>query len=163
MAKIKAASTVVARFLLSVIFLAGGINKIFHWHESEKILMNVFSDWQAYTDFSSSMQEFFASLVPWTPFFLIGATLLELIGGLLLLLGVREKWGAALLILFLIPTTILFHQFWFVEGAARELQQIMFLKNLAIIGGLIQVVLHGAQTTVKENAHGFSSSSLRLP
>lgn len=159
---IQTASTVLARFLLSAIFLAGGINKIFHWHESEKKMMNVFSDWQAYTDFSSSLQEFFASLVPWTPLLLIGATLFELIGGLLLLLGVREKWGAALLILFLIPTTILLHQFWFVEGPEKELQQIMFLKNLAIMGGLILVVLRGAQPA-KDTSHGFSGGSLRLP
>jgi len=162
MKAIQVASTILARFLLSAIFLASGVNIIFNWHEEEKTLMNVLTDWQACTDFFPRLQEGFSILIPWTPLLLIIATLFELIGGLLLLLGVREKLGAGLLILFLIPATILCHQFWFVEGSMRELQQIMFLKNLAIIGGLILVLLHGAQPPAKES-NGFSSGSLRLP
>ena len=45
----------------------------------------------------------------------------------------------------MIPTTILFHPFWYMEGAPRDLQTIMFLKNLAILGGLILMLLHGGQ------------------
>lgn len=163
MKAIKVGLTVLARFFLSLLFLASGVNKIFHWHETEKTVTSVLTDWQAYLDFFPSLQEIFSILVPWSPLLLIIATLLELIGGLLLLLGVREKAGAGLLILFLIPTTILCHQFWFVEGVERELQQIMFLKNLAIIGGLVMVVLHGTQLPAKESNHGFSGASLRLP
>jgi len=111
--------------------------------------MGVLSDWQSYLSFSENAQNFFTSVILFTPLLLILATSLELIGGLLLLLGVRERIGAALLLLMLIPTTILYHQFWFVESSLRELQQIMFLKNLGIIGGLILVLLHGAESSVK--------------
>jgi uncharacterized membrane protein YphA (DoxX/SURF4 family) len=157
---IRVATTVLARFLLSAIFLASAVNTIFHWHESEKLLMNVLIDWQGHLAFWEGMQKIFTVLIPWTPLLLIGATLLELIGGLLLLLGVKEKLGAALLILFLIPVTVIMHQFWFVEGGLRDVQQIMFLKNLAILGGLLMVLVFGAQAQGKEEGFG---GSLRLP
>ena len=48
------------------------------------------------------------------------ATLFQLLGGLLVLLGIKEKLGATLLILFLIPVTVLMHSFWMVEGAERQ-------------------------------------------
>lgn len=83
-------------------------------------------------------------MIPWTPILLLFATLFELCGGLSILLGYREKLGAILLILFLIPATVLMHQFWFVEGAMRELQLTHFLKNLAILGGLILFTLQEA-------------------
>ncbi len=146
---------VLARFLLSAIFLTAGIHKIFYWHEGEVALLNVLSEWQVHLESFPSVQEFLSFLTSWTPLLLLGATLFELVGGLLLLLGVREKLGAGLLVLFLIPTTVLFHQFWFLDGSMRELQQTMFLKNLAIIGGLMMVLLNGAQPFGKDNAAAF--------
>jgi len=138
-------ATVLARFFISAVFLAGAIGKIFNWHDTEKLLTNTLCDWQINIGFSETAQSCFAILTPWTPLLLIAATLCELVGGLLVLLGIKEKLGAGLLILFLIPTTIIMHQFWFIEGSMKELQTIMFLKNLAILGGLFMIVLHGAQ------------------
>ena len=146
MKAIRTASVVIARFFLSAIFLAAGVKKITHWSETEQMLMNVLASWQSYLSAYEWIQIFFSTLLSFAPTLLCVATLMELGGALLLLLGVKEKLGAALLLLFLIPTTVLFHQFWFVEPSGRELQQVMFLKNLAILGGLIFVLLHGAQT-----------------
>ncbi len=84
-------------------------------------------------------------MVPVTPILLLVATLFELLGGLSVLLGVKEKWGAVMLLLFLIPATILMHPFWFVEGSARELQLSHFLKNSAIVGGLLMIFLRGVE------------------
>lgn len=134
-------TTVVARFLISLIFLAGAVNKILHWHEMDRMLMNVLCDWQSNVGFSDSLQDCFVTLIPLTPLLLLGAIFCELIGGLFVLLGIKEKLGAGLLILFLLPTTVLMHQFWFVEGGARELQLTHFLKNLAILGGLLMILL----------------------
>ena len=130
--------------------------KMFHWQETENLLLTVLSDWQNYMSFSEEFSYFFGALTPWTSVLLLVATMLELGGGLLLLLGIREKLGAGLLLLFLLPATFLFHQFWFIEGGARELQTIMFLKNLAIMGGLIMLMLHGAQASPKDE-HSHSS------
>jgi uncharacterized membrane protein YphA (DoxX/SURF4 family) len=146
MKAIRAASTVIARFLLSAVFLAAGINKIIRWQDAEQGLMDVLGGWESYLSGFETMQIFFSTLLLFTPALLAVATLFELGGALLLLLGIREKLGATLLILVLLPTTLLFHQFWFVDGSLKELQQVMFLKNLAILGGLILVLLHGACT-----------------
>jgi uncharacterized membrane protein YphA (DoxX/SURF4 family) len=157
MKAIQAASIVVARFFLSAIFLAAGVNKIVHWGETEQGLMTVLSSWQSYLSGFECAQVFFTGLISFTPTLLLIATLMELGGALLLLLGVKEKIGAALLLLMLIPTTILYHQFWFVDGSEKELQQVMFLKNLAILGGLILVIIHGAQPPEKKHNATHSS------
>jgi putative oxidoreductase len=67
----------------------------------------------------------------------------ELGGGLLLALGWKARWAAALLFLFLIPTTFLFHQFWGIEPKLAQMQQIHFLKNVAIMGGMLMVLALG--------------------
>jgi uncharacterized membrane protein YphA (DoxX/SURF4 family) len=142
---VRSLSTLLARFLISLVFLAGGLSKFLHWHETEKFLMNTLSEWQTYVGFSEDLQYFLSKMVPMTPFLLGVAALFELLGGLSVLLGVKEKLGATLLILFLIPATVLMHQFWFLEGPMREVQLTHFLKNLAILGGLILIVLQGTQ------------------
>ena len=70
--------------------------------------------------------------MPYAGLFLIAAIFLEGAGGLSLLFGFRIRWGSLMLLIFLIPTTIIFH-----TDFSQRLQVIMFLKNLAIIGGLL--------------------------
>lgn len=142
---IRAFFTAAARFFISLVFLAGAVNKIFHWHESERTLHATLCEWQSNVGFFDQVHDCFAFFVPLTPLLLLLATLMELLGGLSILLGVKEKLGAWLLVLFLIPTTIIMHQFWFIEGPMREQQLSHFLKNLAILGGLIVVLLQGTQ------------------
>lgn len=142
---VRICTAAVARFLISAVFLASAVKTILNWDETEKNLMGIMCDWQMYGSFSDDVQACFSSLTPWSPLLLGIAALLTLVGGLLVLLGVKEKWGAFMLILFLIPATILYHPFWFLDGEARELQTILFLKNLAIFGGLLLMILHGGQ------------------
>jgi putative oxidoreductase len=71
------------------------------------------------------------------PIFYGAAVAIEILAGLFILLGYKTRWAAALLALYLIPVTFVFHYFWDLEGAARTLQMYMALKNLAIIGGLL--------------------------
>jgi putative oxidoreductase len=151
---IKSATTVLARFLLTAFFLSAGMHKIFNWHASEQFMMDAFSLWQSHLSFSEAAQEIFSSLVLFTPLILFIVGAIEISGGLLILLGVREKLGAALLLIMMIPTTILFHQFWFLDGQYRDVQQIMFLKNLGTMGGLLLVILYGVQTPQKKE-NGF--------
>jgi uncharacterized membrane protein YphA (DoxX/SURF4 family) len=142
---IRLCTTVIARFFISLIFLAGAVNKILHWHETERSLMSTLCEWQTQVGFSDNLQDCLAFMIPITPLLLLVATLFELLGGLSVLLGIKEKMGATLLILFLIPTTIIIHQFWFVEGAVREMQLAHFLKNIAILGGLLMILLQGTE------------------
>ncbi|HTN26844.1 MAG TPA: DoxX family protein [Burkholderiales bacterium] len=68
----------------------------------------------------------------------------ELGGGLLLALGWKARWAAAALFLFLIPTTLIFHQFWGIDPKLVQMQKIHFLKNVAIMGGMLMVLATGA-------------------
>ncbi len=68
----------------------------------------------------------------------------ECLGGVLLIVGLKTRCTALVLIIFTIVATLLAHQFWLLEGAARQTQYIQFFKNLAIIGGLLFVFARGA-------------------
>ena len=77
------------------------------------------------------------------PFLLYIAAFMELIGALSLILGYKTKWGAGLLIIFLIPVTLLMHNFWAAPEEAFKLEMIHFMSNLSILGGLLYVVAAG--------------------
>lgn len=130
----------ISRFFASAVFLAGAVKNILFWQETERNIMNVLSDWQSHFGFSQDIQIFFSILISWSSVLVLGATFLMMVGGLFLLLGVRERLGILLLIMFLIPVTILYHPFWWSDSVSHELQTVMFLKNLAILGCLIQLL-----------------------
>jgi putative oxidoreductase len=71
------------------------------------------------------------------------AGLAELAGGLALAAGFKARWAALGLALFLVPTTILFHNPVGLEAAAAHMQQIQLMKNLAIAGGLVALASFG--------------------
>ena len=60
-----------------------------------------------------------------------------------LILGYKTRFGASLLLIFLIPSTLIFHDFWNVTETEFMTQQILFLKNLAIFGGLLNILSIG--------------------
>lgn len=76
--------------------------------------------------------------------YLAGAV--EVIGGVLLIIGLKARTAAFALIVFTIIATWLAHAFWLLDGPVRVQQQIQFFKNLAIIGGLLFVFGRGAGT-----------------
>lgn len=107
------------RFFLSAIFLMSGFGKISNYTGTQKFMAD--------------------AGMPLTGFLLLCAIVIEIFGGLSLLLGYKIKYGAYALILFLIPATIMFHSNFTDQG-----QMIMFLKNLSILGGLLMVAHFGA-------------------
>lgn len=72
------------------------------------------------------------------------ALLVELAGGALLAIGWKTRWAAAVLAVFTLVATFLFHAYWNVPADQALNAQIHFMKNVAIIGGLLGVVAHGA-------------------
>lgn len=64
-----------------------------------------------------------------------------------LILGYKTRLAALVLISFLIPTTLISHDFWHTEGVEKNLQIALFFKNVAIAGGLLYVVGCGAGRT----------------
>lgn len=73
--------------------------------------------------------------LPLAPLLLVAAMALMAVGSVLVISGWKARLGAVLLLLFLIPTTLLFH-----GDVADAQQRIQLLKNLAIIGGLLLVI-----------------------
>ncbi|HTP66609.1 MAG TPA: DoxX family protein [Geobacteraceae bacterium] len=66
-------------------------------------------------------------------------------GGLSILLGYRARIGAWLLVLFLVPVTLMMHNFWAItDPMAARMQQIMFMKNMAMLGAALLIAHFGA-------------------
>jgi uncharacterized membrane protein YphA (DoxX/SURF4 family) len=130
---------VFGRVFVSLFFILSAINKIIEWKKTESGLTDLLCDWQSYASFSLGFQKIFSVMLDWTPALLVFLILIELIGGLLVFFGIKVRLGSFLLLLFLIITTFLFHHFWFLTGVKREFQLILFLKNIAMMGGLFYV------------------------
>lgn len=108
------------RVLLCLIFLGSGIGK--------------FLD-------AEGTQAYMASKgLPMVTFLMYAAAVVEILGSLMLLLGYKTRTGAIILLLFLIPTTLIFHNFWSNPPVEQMLQMMMFMKNLAIMGGLLYII-----------------------
>jgi len=70
--------------------------------------------------------------------------LVQVVAGTTLALGILPRLSALALAGSLVPTTLAGHRFWEEEDdAARGQQTIQFLKNAAMLGGLLLVVEHG--------------------
>ena len=107
-----------ARICLALIFLKGGISHLI-----------------GFTGFAAMIGQ----TLPLGGLLAAGTVIFQLVGGLSLLLGYKVKIGALLLIIFLIPATLIFHNF-----LADASQVNAFLKNVGLIGGLLMVVYAGA-------------------
>ena len=65
---------------------------------------------------------------------------LELVCGLVILIGLMARWGALLLVVLTAGTIFFVHNFWDMTGEAYEQNLILALKNLSIMGGLLLIV-----------------------
>jgi putative oxidoreductase len=123
-ATLRSGVALLGRILISVIFLASGFNKFAHLGMTAGYM----------TDAG----------IPSASLLAIVAGVGEIIGGLMVLFGWFTRLGALGLFLYLIPTTLIFHAFWKVPADAQQMQMVNFMKNVAIEGGLLQVVAFGA-------------------
>ena len=114
----KALAVLVGRIVLVWIFLMSGIGKI--------------------GNFEGTTQYMAKFGMPLPSFFLLGAIFLELVGSVTIVLGYFTRAGAILLLVFLIPTTLIFH------GADDPGQKIQFMKNVSMFGGLLILLSAGA-------------------
>ena len=92
-----------------------------------------------------SIDEAAQQRVPLATFAVPLSGLIALAGGLSVLLGCGARLGAWLLVLFLVPVTIQLHNFWAVtDPTMAQIQQIMFMKNLSMMGGALLIAHFGA-------------------
>ena len=109
---------ILGRMLFAALFIPAGVHKIIGF---------------------SGIAGYMASKgLPMVDVLLVLTIIIELGGGLMLLLGWHARLAALTLALFLIPVTVIFHPYWNIEDAQQMMtQQSMFMKNIAIIGGLL--------------------------
>ncbi len=82
--------------------------------------------------------------VPFSPVLAPLGAGVEFLGGMALLLGVQVRFASVLLLVFTVLATLIAHRFWeYAPGAARQMQQISFFKNVAIVGGFVFLAAHG--------------------
>lgn len=95
--------------------------------------------------FSSQQIAFAASQgVPMADIAVPLSGIIEGLGALSILLGYRVQWGAALLVLFLLPVTFMLHAFWAVtDPMMQQIQMVMFMKNLSMMGAAILIGVVG--------------------
>lgn len=74
----------------------------------------------------------------------IVAGLVEVIGGLMIAIGFKARIAALGLAVFTLVATVLFHDFWNMEGQAQSMNIIAAMKNMSIIGGLLVVFAVGS-------------------
>ena len=141
----KAVFGFLGRACLSLVFLSSAFSKLINWEGNYQYLMAGLNHWLESSVPIAELHRFIDFVIPLAPILLIIGTIFEGLGALLLFLGVKPKTGAVLLILFVIPTTLLFHPFWIIKGPDHDIQIIMFLKNLSILGGLFLVLASGGK------------------
>ena len=70
---------------------------------------------------------------------------IALVGGLSVLLGYHTRLGAWLLVIFLVPVTVMMHNFWSApDSMTLQIEKAMFLKNVTMLGGALVISYFGA-------------------
>ena len=115
----KALAILIGRIFLALIFLNSGIGKI--------------------GNFAGTAQYMASQGMPYTTFFLVAAIFCELVGSITIILGCFTRFGTLLLLIFLIPTTLIFHTHF-----GDPMQKIHFMKNVSMYGGLLVLLSVGA-------------------
>lgn len=105
------------------IFATSGLAKIFSW--------------QANVQYMSTRH------LPVIPLLLLLATVIEIGGSICLITGYRAREAAFIMFLYMIPLTLLFHNYWAASGMLAGAQETHFRKNLAIMGGLLMLAYAG--------------------
>lgn len=109
----------VARTLIAVIFINSGIGKVM--------------------DFGGLQGAIASKGLPLASLVAVFTIAFQLLGGASLILGYKARLGAGLLLAFLIPATVVFH-----NPIGDPTQMTQFMKNLAIIGGILMVLTYGS-------------------
>jgi putative oxidoreductase len=111
------------RTLLAVIFVVSGFGKI--------------------TSFAGTAAYMGSKGMPMPEVLLVGAIVVEFLGGLMIVAGWKARWAALAVFLFLIPTTLIFHNPAGLAGQEAQAQMINLMKNVSIMGGMLLLAAFG--------------------
>lgn len=113
-----------ARLLLAALFLPAGIGKI--------------------TGFEGTAGYIASVGLPMATLGAVIAIVVEVLGGLALLVGFGTRWAALVLALFTLAASFFFHNYWAVPAEQQFMQQLLFMKNVGVAGGLFALAAFGA-------------------
>lgn len=116
--------SLIGRILIALLFIPAGFQKL--------------------TGFAGTVAYTAAAGVPMAQAGVAVALVVEIVGGLALLLGWGTRWAALILAFFTFVASFFFHNFWSVPADAAMVQQLLFWKNIAVAGGLLGFAAHGA-------------------
>lgn len=111
------------RILIGHIFLLSGLNKIFHYSQTAAYMAS--------------------KNVPMIEVLLVLSIIIEIGGALMIIFGWRAKLAASIFFLWLIPVTLMMHNFWMVPAPEKMGQLINFQKNLVIMGTMLYILAFG--------------------
>jgi len=73
------------------------------------------------------------------------AGIIAMAGGFSIALGYKAKYGGWLIVLFLVPVTVMIHNFWAMpDPNMAQMNEIMFMKNLSMLGGALLITHFGS-------------------
>lgn len=113
-----------ARLLLAALFLPAGINKISGFAGTAGYIGSV----------GLPLPEVGAAL----------AIAVEVLGGIALIVGFGTRWAALALAVFTLVASFFFHAYWALPAEQQMMQQLMFMKNIGVVGGLLALAAFGA-------------------
>jgi len=120
----QSALNLIGRILIVALFLPAGLSKL--------------------TGFEGTLA-YFASLGIPAPTFALAATIvIEIIGGIALLVGYKTRLVAIILAIFTLAAAVTGHAFWAAPADAAFIAQLLFFKNIAVMGGLLVLASAGA-------------------
>lgn len=113
-----------ARLLLAALFLPAGISKIGGFAGTAGYIGSV----------GLPMPELGAAI----------AIAVEVLGGIALIIGLGTRWAALALAVFTLVASFFFHAYWALPAEQQMMQQLMFMKNIGVVGGLLALAAFGA-------------------
>ena len=134
MAFLEGLFTLIGRILLAAIFLGAAVNKIKDPQGTQAYMKNVGKMDQLYPQDERTVM-----------YLMWAAVGCLVVGGISVLFGYKARFGAFLLLVFLVAATYFFHPVWNLRGTEQfQMQMTNFLKNCAMAGGLFIVLARGA-------------------
>ncbi|HEX5112034.1 MAG TPA: DoxX family protein [Saprospiraceae bacterium] len=114
----------VGRILISAIFFYEGIDSVLY-AEKMKLTMAEYG-------------------ITWQPDFLLYSSIVCLmVGATMVIIGYRIRFGVWLLLIYWLPVTFIVYSFWNDPVSEQRLHAILFMKNIAVAGGLLMIAAHG--------------------
>ncbi len=131
---------ILGRFCLSLLFVIAIADIVLNWGVTRPQLIEIYSQWIDISSFPPYLDALFNWVLSQISWLIIVLVILAGFSGVFLLLGVQLRCSAWILIILMIPITCILHPFWLNETLLYQEQMILFLKNIAILGGLFLLV-----------------------